>query len=109
MDEAALQFKDAVDAVEFNMGSVDVLHNVDAAKALDTGDMKAKLVAQLHKPVLWTGTVRAMHEMGVEKLIEAGPGKVLAGLTRRIEKTLTANAVLDFASVSATLEEITHE
>jgi [acyl-carrier-protein] S-malonyltransferase len=45
----------------------------------------------------------------VEKLIEAGPGKVLAGLTRRIEKTLTANAVLDFASVSATLEEITHE
>jgi [acyl-carrier-protein] S-malonyltransferase len=109
MDEAALQFKDAVDAVEFNMGSVDVLHNVDAAKALDTGDMKAKLVAQLHKPVLWTGTVRAMHEMGVKKLIESGPGKVLTGLTRRIEKTLTANAVLDSASVSATLEEITHE
>jgi [acyl-carrier-protein] S-malonyltransferase len=50
-----------------------------------------------------------MHEMGVEKLIEAGPGKVLAGLTRRIEKTLTASAVLDSASVSATLEEITHE
>ena len=109
MDDAALKFKDAVDAVEFNMGHVDVLHNVDATKALDTSDMKAKLVAQLHKPVLWTGTVRAMHEMGVEKLIESGPGKVLAGLTRRIEKTLTANAVLDSASVSATLEEITHE
>jgi [acyl-carrier-protein] S-malonyltransferase len=109
MDEAALQFKDAVDAVEFNMGSIDVLHNVDAAKALDAGDMKAKLVAQLHRPVLWTGTVKAMHTMGVEKLIESGPGKVLAGLTRRIEKTLTASAVLDSASVSETLEEITHE
>jgi [acyl-carrier-protein] S-malonyltransferase len=106
MDDAALKFKDAVDAVEFNMGCVDVLHNVDAGKAVDVNDIKTKLVAQLHRPVLWTGTVKAMHSMGVEKLIESGPGKVLTGLTRRIEKTLTANAVLDSASVSAILEEI---
>ena len=106
MDNAAAEFKVAVEAVEFNMGRVDVLHNVDAAKASSVDDMKTKLVAQLHKPVLWTGTVKAMHAMGVEKLIEAGPGKVLAGLTRRIEKSLTANAVLDSASVAATLEEI---
>lgn len=106
MDDAAGEFKHAVDALDFNMGGVDVLHNVDAAKATDVNDMKAKLVAQLHKPVLWTGTVKAMHAMGVEKLIEAGPGKVLAGLTRRIEKSLSANAVLDSAHVAATLEEI---
>ncbi len=108
MDDAASEFKIAVDALDFNMGSVDVLHNVDASKATDVDDMKAKLVAQLHKPVLWTGTVRAMHAMGVEKLIEAGPGKVLAGLTRRIERSLSANAVINSASVAATLEEITH-
>jgi [acyl-carrier-protein] S-malonyltransferase len=48
-----------------------------------------------------------MHGMGVEKLIEAGPGKVLTGLTKRIEKSLTANAVLDSANIAATLEEIT--
>ena len=106
MDEAAAEFKVAVDSLELHMGNTDVLHNVDAAKATDTQNMKAKLVAQLHKPVLWTGTVKTMHAMGVEKLIEAGPGKVLAGLTRRIEKSLTANAVLDSASVSTTLEEI---
>jgi len=106
MDEAALKFKTEVDAIQFSMGSIDVLHNVDAAKASNIDEMKAKLVAQLHKPVLWTGTVRAMHKLGVEKLIEAGPGKVLAGLTRRIEKSLTANAVLDSASVVTTLEEI---
>lgn len=106
MDEAAAEFKVAVDSLELYMGNTDVLHNVDAAKATDTENMKAKLVAQLHKPVLWTGTVKTMHAMGVEKLIEAGPGKVLAGLTRRIEKSLTANAVLDSASVSTTLEEI---
>jgi len=106
MDEAALKFKTEVDAIQFSMGSIDVLHNVDAAKAGNIDEMKAKLIAQLHKPVLWTGTVRAMHKFGVEKLIEAGPGKVLAGLTRRIEKSLTANAVLDSASVVTTLEEI---
>ena len=106
MDGAAEKFKIAVDALDFKMGNIDVLHNVDGAKAADTNDIKAKLVAQLHKPVLWTGTVQAMADMGVEKLIEAGPGKVLAGLTRRINKSLSANAVLDSASVATTLEEI---
>ena len=106
MDGAAEKFKIAVDALDFKMGNTDVLHNVDGAKAADTNDIKAKLVAQLHKPVLWTGTVQAMADMGAEKLIEAGPGKVLAGLTRRINKSLSANAVLDSASVAITLEEI---
>ena len=106
MDGAAEKFKIAVDALDFKMGNIDVLHNVDGAKAVDANDIKAKLVAQLHKPVLWTGTVQAMADMGVEKLIEAGPGKVLAGLTRRINKSLSANAVLDSASVATTLEEI---
>lgn len=106
MDDAAAKFKKAVDSVEFSMGSVNVLHNFDAAKADNVDDIKTKLVSQLHKPVLWTGTVRAMHAMGVEKLIESGPGKVLTGLTKRIEKSLTANAVLDSASVAITLEEI---
>jgi [acyl-carrier-protein] S-malonyltransferase len=106
MDDAAEKFKIAVDALDFKMGNIDVLHNVDGAKAADTNDIKAKLVAQLHKPVLWTGTVQAMADMGAEKLIEAGPGKVLAGLTRRINKSLSANAVLDSTSVATTLEEI---
>jgi len=109
MNDAAIVFANAVEAVNFSMGNVDVLHNVDASKAVDVKDIKAKLVAQLHKPVLWTGTVKTMHSMGVERLIESGPGKVLTGLTRRIEKSLTANAVLDSASATATLEEITYE
>ncbi len=106
MNDAATVFANAVKNVNFKMGSVDVLHNVDAKIAIDVDDMRAKLVAQLHKPVLWTGTVQAMHSMGVEKLIESGPGKVLTGLTRRIEKALTVNAILDTISVAATLEEI---
>jgi len=106
MDDAAAEFANAVNQTEFSMGSVDVLHNFDKAKAVDEDGMRAKLVAQLHKPVLWTGTVQTMASSGVEKLIESGPGKVLAGLTRRIDKSLTANAVIDSASMQKVLEEI---
>ncbi len=106
MDDAALEFKIAVDAIDFKLGNVDVLHNVNGAKATDASDIKAKLVAQLHKPVLWTQTVQTMSDMGVEKLIESGPGKVLTGLTRRINKSLSANAAIDSASIASILKEI---
>ncbi|ABL02630.1 [Acyl-carrier-protein] S-malonyltransferase [Candidatus Ruthia magnifica str. Cm (Calyptogena magnifica)] len=106
MNNAAVEFKNIVDVVQFNKNSIDVLHNFDALKATDVDDIKTKLVAQLHRPVLWTNTVQAMHNMGVEKLIESGPGRVLTGLTRRIEKSLTANAILDSVSIEIALEEI---
>ena len=106
MDDAASEFANTVDNTAFTMGNIDVLHNVDALKATDIDNMRVKLVAQLHKPVLWTTTVQAMHSIGVEKLIESGPGKVLSGLTRRIDKTLTANAVFDTASVTKTIGDL---
>lgn len=106
MNDVANVFVGAIEVTEFKMGRVDVLHNVDAQKANDVAELKAKLVAQLHHPVLWTGIVQSMHKMGVEKLIESGPGKVLTGLTRRIEKSLTANAMFDVSSLETTLKEI---
>lgn len=106
MNDAATVFANAVEATDFKMGKVDVIHNVDGAVATDIGQIKAKLVAQLHKPVLWTGSVQNMKNQGVDKLIESGPGKVLAGLTRRIDKSLSANAVFDLSSLNKLLEEI---
>ena len=49
-----------------------------------------------------------MKESGVEKIIESGPGKVLAGLTRRIDKSLTASAIIDVNSLKSTIEEISN-
>ena len=105
MNEAAEEFSVSVGATNFTQVG-NVLHNVDAGVANSTDEIKSKLVAQLHKPVLWTSTVQAMSVMGVEKLIEAGPGKVLAGLTRRIDKSLTGSAVLDAAGVTKIIEEL---
>jgi len=106
MNNAAQEFSYSVDAVNFNMGEASVLHNVDASYANDANEIKLKLVDQLCKPVLWTSSVQKMQQLGVEKLIELGPGKVLAGLTRRIDKSLSSLAVIDTAAVQSTIEEI---
>jgi [acyl-carrier-protein] S-malonyltransferase len=106
MNNAAQEFSYSVDAVNFKMGETSVLQNVDAAYANDANEIKLKLVEQLYKPVLWTSSVQKMQQLGVEKLIELGPGKVLAGLTRRIDKLLSSFAVIDTAAVQSTIEEI---
>jgi len=106
MNNAAQEFSYSVDAVNFKMGETRVLHNVDASYAEDANGIKLKLVGQLCKPVLWTSSVQKMQQLGVEKLIESGPGKVLAGLTRRIDKSLSSFAVIDTATVQSTIEVI---
>jgi len=106
MNNAAQEFSYSIDAVSCKMGEVNVLHNVDASYADNVNEIKSKLVKQLCKPVLWTLSVQKMQESGVEKLIELGPGKVLAGLTRRIDKSLNSLAVIDTVAVQSTIEEI---
>jgi len=106
MNSAAQEFSYSVDAVNFKMGETSILHNVDASYANDTNEIKLKLVEQICKPVLWTSSVQKMQQLGVEKLIELGPGKVLTGLTRRIDKSLSSLAVIDTATVQSAIEEI---
>ena len=108
MKDAAMEYKYSVDNINFQMGSERVLHNVDADYSSNIEEIKSKLVEQLYKPVLWTSTVQKMKESGVEKLIEAGPGKVLAGLTRRIDKSLSGSAIIDTTSLRSTIEEISN-
>ena len=106
MKNAALEFSYSVDVVNIKMGKTNVLHNVDASYANDANDIKLKLVEQICKPVLWTSSVQKMKKLGVEKLIELGPGKVLAGLTRRIDRSLSAPVVIDTATLQTTIEEM---
>ena len=85
-----------------------MIHNVDADFGSDIENIKDKLVEQLYMPVLWTDSVNKMKDSGVERLIEAGPGKVLTGLTRRIDKSLSASAIIDVNSLKSTIEEISN-
>jgi len=108
MKGAADKFKTYIESIDFNSTNVKVIHNVDADYAGDIDAIKAKLVEQLYRPVLWTDSVNKMKDSGVEKLIEVGPGKVLTGLTRRINKSLSASAIIDVSSLKSTIEEISN-
>jgi len=108
MKDAAMDFKHSFDNISFQMGSEKVLHNVDANNSNNIEEMKSKLVEQLYKPVLWTSIVQKMKASGVEKIIETGPGKVLTGLTRRIDKSLSGSAIIDLNTLKTTIEEISN-
>jgi [acyl-carrier-protein] S-malonyltransferase len=83
--------------------AIPVLHNTDVQSHDDAGAIRAALAKQLHTPVRWVETVRALKAAGVERVIECGPGKVLAGLNKRIDDSLPAVALVDEASLAAAL------
>ncbi len=81
-----------------------VLHNVDVQSHADVDALRNALVQQLYKPVQWVKTIEALKAQGVEQLFEFGPGKVLTGLNRRIDRRFPIAAVMDPASVEAAIE-----
>ena len=106
MNSASDKFAEFINETNFQLPNISVIHNVDALSSNNADQIKQYLIDQIKKPVLWTQTISNMSELGVEKIIECGPGKVLTGLTRRINKSLTANAIIDQSSLDETIKEI---
>ena len=104
MKPAAEELAAMLSGVDVQMPVIPVLHNVDVAAADSADAIRDKLVKQLYQPVRWVETIQAMKAQGVEQLMEPGPGKVLTGLGKRIDKTLTFLPVLDPASLEKALE-----
>ncbi|MEM0912189.1 MAG: ACP S-malonyltransferase [Pseudomonadota bacterium] len=86
---AAQELAKELDNIAFNAPKVPVINNVDVVNYTDIEEIKNALVRQLHSPVRWTETVCQLVENGVEHIVEIGPGKVLTGLNKRIDKSLT--------------------
>ena len=77
-----------------NTPNIPVLHNADVKSYTDAAQIKDALVLQLYSPVRWVETVQAVQAMGAQKTAECGPGKVLAGLTKRIIEGLPCVALV---------------
>lgn len=88
MKEAAAALSAYLRKLEFNSPKIPVLHNIDAAPRSDAAEIVSALEAQLYSPVLWVKTVQRMASEGIDTILEFGPGKVLAGLCKRINKNL---------------------
>lgn len=104
MHGAAEQLAEALARTELHRPSIPVIHNVTVATA-DSPDLIRELLArQLFSPVRWVETVRAVADRGVRLAIEAGPGKVLSGLGKRIDKRVTTLPLFDPDGLSLALE-----
>jgi [acyl-carrier-protein] S-malonyltransferase len=101
MQPAAYKLAEKLTELTFNTPNIAVINNVDVIAETDPELIKQALVRQLYSPVRWTETVEKMAAEGVEQLFEMGPGKVLTGLTKRIERSLSAAAVNDPAGLEA--------
>ncbi|HXC40196.1 MAG TPA: ACP S-malonyltransferase [Burkholderiales bacterium] len=103
MAPAALRLAEALKRVKMNAPAIPVIHNVDAAKHAAPADIAAVLVRQADHPVLWTECVKAMAADGATHVYEAGPGKVLGPLSKRIAPGVEGLAMADRAGLDAGL------
>lgn len=101
MKPAADKLAVALEAIEFNAPSIPVINNADVQTESDPVAIKLALVKQLYGPVRWTESVERMANEGIEQLLEMGPGKVLTGLTKRINRALASAVVNDSTSLDA--------
>jgi len=106
MKPAAERLEAALQDVTFEMPLVPVLHNVNVSEAGDVGEIRRLLVEQLCSPVRWVETIREIAGRGAQVVLEAGPGKVLSGMVRRIDKSIEAFPVYDPASLENAVESM---
>jgi len=84
MEDASRRLAELLDSIEFKDPQIPLVNNADA-KFLDTKEsIKASLIRQISRPLLWEDSVRAIAQSGIETFVEVGPGRVLSGLIRRI-------------------------
>ena len=106
MGKAADRFAERLGTIEFNQPEITVLHNVDAVNRQNVDDIKLALREQLCQPVQWVRTIREMVDSNVNTMIECGPGKVLSGLIKRIDRSMKILSVYDTSSLEKALGEL---
>lgn len=104
MKPAAEKLAEALKPVAIQAPKIRVIHNADVAAYDDADKIKDALVRQLYSPVRWTETVNALVSDGIAESTECGPGKVLAGLAKRINKAAACSALTDAGQVAAFIE-----
>jgi len=104
MKGAAEQLAEALEDIRFNDAVIPVVQNVNAEPARDAKALKANLLKQLYSPVLWTNSVQRLATEGVGVAVECGAGKVLAGLIKRIDRSLPVHGIESTDSLAEALK-----
>ncbi|MEX2517411.1 MAG: ACP S-malonyltransferase, partial [Gammaproteobacteria bacterium] len=108
MQPAAAQLATRISQLALNRPLIPVLHNADVTTHDSAESIARALAEQLSQPVRWVETVQQFRAAGVTQVLECGPGKVLAGLVKRIDRELDIFAVHDPDSLQAALAALPH-
>ncbi|MES2537281.1 MAG: ACP S-malonyltransferase [Pseudomonadota bacterium] len=103
---ASDRLRDYLANLSFAKPQIQLINNVDVAIVDDPQGIKDALMRQAANPVRWVETVQKIAAEGIVQLVECGPGKVLTGLTKRIDGNLTCDAIVDQASLDKILEQL---
>lgn len=103
MENAGKEFAGFVSDLELNEAKLPVITNVDAKMTTAAEDFREKMPKQISSSVYWTQTIQKLVEEGVDTFVEIGPGKVLAGLNKKISPEKTVYNIFDKASLEATV------
>ncbi|NLC24973.1 MAG: ACP S-malonyltransferase [Oxalobacter sp.] len=106
LSPASERLKEYMASLTFSTPEIPLINNVDVAVLNDPEAIKDALVRQVANSVRWVETIRKMASMGITHVVECGPGKVLAGLCRRIDGSVTGEAIVDQASLENVLETL---
>ena len=106
MKPAADKLKEKLEQATFNAPKIQVINNVDVLIQSDPVSIKESLYRQAFSPVRWVETIRVMKGMGVECTLECGPGKVLSGLSPRIDNSLKSAPLYDPTTLAQVKELI---
>lgn len=109
MENAGKEFENFVSDLELNNALIPVITNVDAQASTESSDFRIKMPKQIYSSVHWTQTIQKMAADGVEIFIEIGPGKVLAGLNKKIAPEASVFNVYDKASLEITVAALKDE
>jgi [acyl-carrier-protein] S-malonyltransferase len=90
MSDAATKLAEELNKISFSSPKINIINNVDVVKEQSENAIKAALVKQLYSPVRWSETITQIVSDGITKVIEIGPGKVLQGLNKRIDKSISS-------------------
>lgn len=107
MKDAAQRLAQTLEAVVIRPPRIPVIHNTHGQAETDAGGIRRALAAQLHSPVRWTDTIRALAAAGVTRMAECGPGKVLAGLNKRIAPAVETVALYEPSGLKAAVFGLT--
>lgn len=106
MKPASTELREVLDGLEMKDAEVPVVANVSAECMSTASEIKEKLIEQLYSPVLWEDSVQKMVDLGVDTFIEIGPGKVLSGLVKKINRTAKIYSVSDEESCQTVIDAL---